>query len=129
MIDLKKSGIVISLLSVAACGGSSSPSGTAMTTLTLSSGGVSPRAASVEAGSSVNIVNNDSVAHQLVSIPDGQVACPELNTPVLASGDQFTATISNRAGTCAFEDRLHPTDSNFQGTITVTSFPAPTPDG
>src|SRR5712692_8059872 len=125
MIGLRKSisGAVIGLLWLAACGGSSS-SGLATTPLTLSSTGVSPKAASVSGGSLVDIVNSDSVAHQLASNPDPpQADCPELNTPMLAPGDQFTATISNRDGTCGFEDRLNPTDSNFQGTITVTISP------
>ena len=131
MIGLRTSvlGAVISLLWLAGCG-YSSPSGTTSTTLTLSSIGVSPKAASVSGGSSVDIVNNDSVAHQLASNPDPQqVDCPELNTPALASGDQFTVTISNRDGTCKFEDRLNPNDSNFQGTITVTISPTTTSGG
>jgi hypothetical protein len=45
-----------------------------MTILTLSSTGVSPKAASVSGGSSVNIVNSDSVSHQLASNSDSQQA-------------------------------------------------------
>jgi hypothetical protein len=87
---------------------------------------VSPKTSSVSGNGSViiTITNSDSVAHQLTSNPDPQLTdCPELNTPMLAPGDQFTAAISNRGGTCGFEDLLNPADSNFQGTITVTISP------
>ncbi len=121
MIRLRQSlsGAVI-LLSLAACG-YSPPSGTASTTITLSSDGVSPKASSVSGGSLVNILNDDSVPHQLGSNPNPQQTdCPELNSPVLAPGDEFMATVANRNGTCGFRDVLNPTDSSFQGTIVVT---------
>jgi len=90
-------------------------------TLTLSSAGVSPKESSVLGGSSVAIVNTDSAPHQLASNPDSQQAdCPELNGPTLLPGDAFIATIASRNATCGFIDSLNPTDSNFQGTITVT---------
>ncbi len=120
---------VTSLLLLAACG-YSAPSGTTSTTITLSSTGVSPKASSVSGGSSVNILNDDSVPHQVASNPNPQQTdCPELNTPVLAPGDAFMATIANRDGTCGFNDALNPTDSNFQGTITVTIAPTTTSGG
>jgi hypothetical protein len=131
MIGLRTSvsGAVISLLWLAACG-YSSPSGTTSTTITLSSTGVSPKASSVSGGSSVNILNHDSVPHQLASSPNAQQTdCPELNSPMLAPGDAFMAAIANRDGTCGFNDILNPTDSSFQGTITVTISPTPTPRG
>jgi hypothetical protein len=122
------SGAVISLLCLAACG-STSPSGTTSTTITLSSTGVSPKASSVFGGSSVAILNDDNVPHQLASNPNPQQTdCPELNSPMLAPGDAFMPTIANRDGTCGFNDILNPTDSNFQGTITVTIAPS-TPSG
>jgi len=122
MISLRTSvsGVVISLLCLAGCD-YSSPSGTTFTTITLDSTGVSPKASSVLGGSSVNILNDDSVPHQLASNPNPeQTDCPELNSPMLAPGDAFVATIANRDGTCGFNDILNPTDSNFQGTIAVT---------
>jgi hypothetical protein len=120
---------VIGLLLLAACG-YSSPSGTTSTTISLSSTGVSPKASSVFAGSSVNILNDDRAPHQLASNPNPQqMDCPELNTPMLAPGDAFIATIANRDGTCGFNDILNPTDSNFQGTITVTMSPNTTSGG
>jgi hypothetical protein len=136
MISLRTSvsGAVISLLCLAGCG-YSSPSGTTfttmtVTTITLSSTGVSPKASSVFGGSSVNILNDDSVPHQLASNPiPGQTDCPELNSPMLSPGDAFLASIANRDETCGFNDILNPTDSNFQGTITVTIAPTTTSGG
>ena len=126
MIGLKKSvsGAVLCLLWLAACGGGSSPtpdSTASGLTLTLSNSGVSPKTSSISGSTSITVLNNDSAVHQLASNPNSQqVDCPELNTAML-SGDSFTATISDRIGTCAFIDSLNPTDSSFQGTITVTT--------
>ncbi len=39
------------------------------------------------------------------------------------------ATIASRNATCGFNDILNPTDSNFQGTITVTIPPTTTSGG
>ena len=121
---------LVSSLWLAACGGysSSSPSGAgpvqtpSSITLVLSTAGVSPKHGSVRAAGSVTIVNQDSVAHQLTSSrSDQQMDCPELNTPILAPGDQFMATAANQNEACGFADNLHPADSNFQGTLSVVS--------
>src|SRR5215469_9547004 len=132
MIGLKKtaSGAVLGLLWLAACGGGSPSSGTdqasSTLTITLSSAGVSPKESSVSGGSSVTVVNIDSVPHQLASNRDSQQAeCSELNSPTLLPGDEFIATIASRNATCGFIDSLNPTDSNFQGTIVVIT---PDPD-
>lgn len=130
MIGLGKSAwvAVLGLLWLAACGGGSesplaSPAqASSGLTLMLSSGGVDPRSSSVSGNSAITVVNNDNVPHQLASNPDPQqVDCPELNSPVLMPGDGFTATIAGRNATCGFSDTLNPADSNFQGTITVTT--------
>jgi len=69
--------------------------------------------------------------HQLASNPDPQqVDGPELNSPTLLPGDGFVTTIASRNGTCGFIDSLNPTDSNCQGTITVTpTDPVPSGSG
>jgi len=128
MIGLKKSvsGAVLALLWFAACGGGSSSlapdQASSSLILTLSNAGVSPKASAVSEDTSITVLNSDSVPHQLVTNPDSQqVDCSELNTAVLLPGDGFTATIADRIGTCAFIDSLNPTDSRFQGTITVTN--------
>jgi len=104
--------------------------GATSTTITLSSTGVSPKASSVSVGSTIKFLNDDSVPHQLASNPNPQQTdCPELNSPMLAPGDAFMATIASRNATCGFNDILNPTDSNFQGTITVTIPPTTTSGG
>jgi hypothetical protein len=127
LIKFRKSasGAVLGLLWLAACGGgspSSADQASSALTLTLSSAGVSPKESSVSGNSSITVVNIDSAPHQLASNPDPQQAdCPELNSPTLLPGDEFIATIASRDGTCGFIDSLNPTDSDFQGTITVTT--------
>ncbi len=120
------SGAVLGLLWLAACGGGSPSSApdqaSSALTLTLSSAGVSPKESSISGNSSITIVNIDNAPHQLASNPDSQQAdCSELNSPTLLPGDEFIATIASRDGTCGFIDSLNPTDSKFQGTITVTT--------
>jgi hypothetical protein len=139
MIGLKKaaSGAVLGLLWLGACGGDPSSPVTApdqassSLTLTLSSTGVSPKDSSILGNASITIVNDDSVPHQLASNPNPQqMDCPEINSPTLLPGDQFIVDIANRNGTCGFFDSLNPTDSNFQGTIMVTtSTSSPNGDG
>ncbi len=140
MIGLRKSasGAVLGLVWLAACGGDSpSPApgtspdqASSSLTLMLSSAGVSPKASFVSGNSSVTIVNSDNAPHRLASNPDSQqVDCPELNSPTLPPGDGFTATIASRNATCGFIDSLNPADSNFQGTITVTTTDPGPPGG
>ena len=138
MIGLKKSvsSAVVGLLGLAACGGGSPGSGapdqaSSNLTLILSNAGVSPKASSVSVGSSITVLNSDSAPHRLASNPDSQqVDCGELNTPELLPGDAFIAIVADRSGTCAFIDSLNPSDSTFQGTISVTtSNLSPSDDG
>jgi len=123
-LEKKVLGALVSLLLLGACGGGSSGNSAvqapAALTLTLTSAGVSPKDGSVLSSGSITILNQDSAPHQLTSNPNpSQVDCPELNTPMLAPGDQFTATVANQNEACGFNDGLNPTDSNFQGTLSV----------
>ncbi len=105
MIGLRKSasGAVLGLVWLAACGGDSpSPAP-----------GTSP----------------DQASSSLTLMLSSAVDCPELNTPTLLPGDGFTATIASRNATCGFIDSLNPADSNFQGTITVTTTDPGPPGG
>ena len=62
----------------------------------------------------------DAVSHEIASDPHPvHTQCPELNGPVLLTGNSFTATMAGMPETCGFHDHLHPTDTAFQGTITV----------
>jgi hypothetical protein len=88
--------------------------------ISLAAGGASPHALTVAPGAAVTIMNNDAVSHEIASDPHPvHTQCPELNGPVLLTGNSFTATMAGMPETCGFHDHLHPTDTAFQGTITV----------
>src|SRR5712692_7900904 len=89
--------------------------------LTLTSAGVDPRTSSIQPGGTLTVTNNDAVGHEFASNPHPQhIDCPELNSPLLAPGASFTATIANRSQVCGFHDHLNPSQSQLQGTINVT---------
>jgi hypothetical protein len=117
MIGLRTSvsGAVISLLCLAACGGGTSspapgaPPDQASSSLSLvrSSTGPSPKAGSVSGNGSPTIVNGDGTPHDLTSNAyPHQLNCPELNSLMVAPGDQFRAAIANQNRTCALIDIL-----------------------
>ena len=92
--------------------------------ITITSGGVSPKTQTVGYGARVTITNNDSAPHELSSNPHPvHTDCPEINAPVLKTGQSFTATMAGKAETCGFHDHLNPTNAAFQGTITVSANP------
>jgi plastocyanin len=114
-------GAILLLVSLAGCGskyssptGPSNPAGS--TTITATASGVSPQSMTVGMGAAVTFANQDSVTHQFAS-----TQCPELNTPVLQPGGRSTATMANSPESCAFSDRLNPSNAAFQGSITVSS--------
>ena len=75
-------------------------------------------------GGKVTITNNDGKPHEFSSNPHPvHTDCPELNAPVLTTGQSFTATMASRAETCGFHDHLDPTNAAFQGTILVSANP------
>jgi plastocyanin len=114
---------------VASCGKSSSPTepttGGTMTSvgaIAITGSGVSPKTLGVGFGGKVTITNNDSAPHELSSNPHPfHTDCPEINSPVLTTGQSFTATMASKAETCGFHDHLNPTNAAFQGTITVSA--------
>lgn len=117
MIGLRTSvsGAVISLLWLAACdGGTSSPApgaspdqASSSLSLVRSSTDSSPKAGSVSGNGSPTIVNGDGTPHELASNAyPHQLSCPELNSLMLAPGDQFRAAIANQNRTCALIDIL-----------------------
>ena len=91
-------------------------------TITITSAGVSPKTQTVGYGATVTITNNDSAPHEFSSNPHPvHTDCPELNAPVLQTGQSFTATMASKAETCGFHDHLNPTNAALQGTITVAA--------
>jgi plastocyanin len=119
----------LAALGVSCGGGGSSPTepttgGTTASVgaITITGSGVSPHSLAVRFGAKVTIMNNDSVAHEFSSNPHPiHTDCPELNAPVLSSGQTFTATMASKPETCGFHDHLNPDSAAFQGTIVVSA--------
>jgi len=104
--------ILLFPLALAACGGSSSSFGPAM--VSLQAAGANPSTVMVTAGTQVQFINADTIDHQVVSSN-----CSELDSPTLAAGATFTATMGTGPKTCAFADGLQPGATAFQGTVIV----------
>lgn len=86
----------------------------------ITSAGVSPKTQTVGFGAMVTITNNDSAPHEFASNPHPvHTDCPEINAPVLQTGQSFTAMMASKVETCGFHDHLNPTNAAFQGTIFV----------
>ncbi len=113
-----------------ACGGSSSSgsSGTGSCTpgstaaFSITSTGLAPKAVCVLPGGTVTFKNNDTAQHDIES----GTTCTQLNLGVIAPGGSATATMPT-AEICTFHDQLNPTNTAFQGTVAVTTAPAPGP--
>jgi plastocyanin len=111
----------------ASCGGSDSgggtttPSQTAAATITISSGGLSPKTVTVPRGSQVQFVNNDNRSHQMSSDPHpDHTNCPELNqVGFLNAGHSRQTGNLNTARTCGFHDHDSPNTVPLQGSIVI----------
>ena len=90
-------------------------------TITITSSGVSPRTLTVEAGSRVTFVNNDSGAHDMSSDPHpAHTDCPEINGVGFLSAGQSRRTGNlNTVRTCGFHDHNQSTNTSLQGTIVI----------
>ena len=117
-------------LTLAACGGSSSPAspsgntgntGTIAATITITSTGVSPKTVTVAPGSRVTFTNNDSRNHEMNSDPHPTHGdCPGLDqVGFLAPGQSKTSGNLNTARACGFHDHLNDSNTSLQGTIVV----------
>ena len=109
-----------------ACGGSSpsSPSGgndgPIAQTFTITSAGISPKAATVSLGSRVTIVNNDSKTHNMTSDPHPEhTDCPSLNVNDLGPGQSRTSQNLTSVRTCGMHDHSDPDNPLWKTTITV----------
>ena len=95
--------------------------GSTAATITITSGGVSPRAVTVAAGSRVTFVNNDSRPHEPASDPHpSHGSCPPLDqVGTIGAGQSRASGNLNTPGVCRYHDHLNDTNTNFNGTITV----------
>jgi plastocyanin len=116
--------LCLALALEAACGGSSpsSPGPPPQTgpTITISSGGVSPKDLSVSPGARVLFVNNDSRPHDMASDPHpDHDDCREINGVRLNPGQSRETGNLVEVRTCGFHDHDNPDNNGLQGRITI----------
>ncbi len=99
---------------------------TGVTTVTFTPTGPMPRAIQIMAGSSVTIVNNDLVPHDMRSNPHPfHWDCPELNQiGFLAAGASGTSAPFMAAATCGFHDHNDPENQNVWARVVIVPTPA-----
>jgi len=119
--------LLAGLLAMCGCSGSSGGSatgpdtGTAATTITITSSGVSPKAITISPGTQVTVINRDTVEHQMYSDPHpDHTDCPEFNSVgFLAPGAARQTGNLTRVRTCGFHDHERPLETQLQGNITI----------
>ena len=107
------------------CGGSSTSSSTpsppsTSNTITITSSGISPKTLTVNAGSQVTFVNNDTKDHALASDPHPEhTDCPEIDIVFTSPGQsrQTSNLVTKRV--CGIHDHLDGQNSTLKGTITI----------
>jgi plastocyanin len=124
-------GVAAALLMGAAlaCGGgspSASPTAPSTTpvstnTITITSGGVTPKDITVAAGSQVTFVNSDTHNHEMASDPHPEhTDCPEINqVGLLSPGQSRQSGNLNTKRICGYHDHQNPDNKAWQGTITI----------
>jgi hypothetical protein len=90
-------------------------------TVTISGAGLTPRTIEIPVGGRLNIVNNDSVSHDMGSDPHpGHEDCPELNQiGMLEPGQTRTSGNLVEARTCGMHDHLRPLVASLHLRITI----------
>jgi hypothetical protein len=125
-LSLRKSVLLVSMIaattscdrSIDLTGPASSPS---TATIEIRSTGLDNHYLLIAPSGRVTFRNRDAVPHQIASDthPDHQ-QCPQLNGPLLAAGESFSATMPQENRTsCGYHDEQRPNDPSFRGTIDV----------
>lgn len=116
------------MATLAACGGSKTPTTptdntppVVTNTITITAAGVSPKSVQITAGSRVLFVNNDSRTHDMASNPHPEhTDCPEINQiGFLSAGQQRETGNLNTIRTCGFHDHDNPFSTSLQGSIVI----------
>ena len=111
-----RNAILLFPFALLACGGSQTYYASSM--VSLRGAGVSPSTVSLAGGTQLQFTNDDAADHRVISTD-----CAELNSPTLAPGASFSATMGAGPKMCAFSDALLPGNDAFQGTVTVQQDP------
>lgn len=114
-------------VAAAACGGSGSNTppttpgpGGSTTVITITAAGANPRNVTVDLGTRIRWVNNDSRVHEMSSDPHPEHdICPALNAGTIPIGQSRDSQNLVTARTCGFHDHLFPNDPLLSGTITI----------
>ena len=119
--------VLVSAVTIAACGGDSSPSptpnpggSTGGATITITSSVASPQTVTIVRGAQVTFVNNDSRAHDIRSNPHpGHTDCPEINQAgLIQPGNNRQTGNLTTVRSCGFHDD-NDSNSAFEGTIHI----------
>jgi hypothetical protein len=106
--------LISSVVFLVACGGSGGGTPTGPLDVNLTPTGAAPRSFTALSQAQLRFVNQDTVDHRISSSN-----CTELTTPTLAAGMNATATLGAGPKSCDYSDSAHPSDTRFQGTVTV----------
>jgi hypothetical protein len=101
-------------------GGGTGGGSTTTTTFTITNSGVSPKNATIAAGSQVTFVNNSSAPVDMASNPHpAHTDCPDLNAVGFLNPGQSRSATLRTARTCGFHDHNNSDNTATQGTIVV----------
>lgn len=131
----KRRWAAVLLMSLSACGGSSTSSGsggspttpattlppTGGPTISIGTGGVSPKQLEIAVGSRVIFTNNDRVPHEMASDPHPtHEICPPINeVSALAPGQSRQTGVFGSARMCGYHDHGQSDNTALQGTIVI----------
>jgi len=120
--------VVILALGAVGCKGSSpsqpsppAPPPTQTTTITITTGGATPKNIEVTLGARVRFINNDARSHNMTSDPHPEhTDCPEINQVGFLLPSQMRETGNLvQARTCGFHDHDNPGNQALSGSIII----------
>lgn len=111
-----RSAIVLGVVMLAACGGGDSTPSGAPASVNLTASGAAPSTFTLPSGGQVHYFNKDTAAHQIASTD-----CSDIGSPSLAAGQDFLTQALLGPRSCTFRDSVNPSNSAFQGTVTINA--------
>ena len=107
------------LMVAALCLGACGPGAVPTVEVALTASGASPADVTAPSSGAAHFINRDTVDHQIASTD-----CPNLASPKLPPGGDFTGPLPAGPKLCGWSDSLHPSDAKFKGQINVAAPPA-----